>query len=149
MDEGMREMDEGMRDRTAGACRRLPQRSVAQCRVVLCVCGGPVLTPVGLRAVQIARRSHASACRVCRVVCARRGVAPRRCAVPCGVVCHTSRAASPALSEPSSRPVLSPAPLRSTPRSAALASLYSCMRYAGVNDNIADCKFEVIGVRRY
>ena len=28
-------------------------------------------------------------------------------------------------------------------------ALYSCMRYAGVNDNIADCKFEVINVRRY
>ena len=33
---------------------------------------------------------------------------------------------------------------------APLASLYSCMRYAGVNGgNIADYKFEVINARRY
>ena len=82
MDEGMREMDEGMRDRTAGACRRLPQRSVAQCRVVLCVCGGPVLWGcVPCRSLG----GPMPPLVVCVVLCAL-GAAPRRAGVPCRAV---------------------------------------------------------------
>ena len=129
MDEGMREMDEGMRDRTAGACRRLPQRSVAQCRVVLCVCVVGLSCGAACRADRSEVPCLRLSCVSCHVRSARRRAAPVCRAVRCRVPHQSSsepcaeRAELPSCAQPSA------APLDATLRRARVAvQLYALCR---------------------